>query len=290
MNDYLIRATGYQNEVRAFSVVSTSVVSEAQARHQTSATASAALGRTLSVAAMMGAMYKGNEKITVKIEGDGPVGAIIVDANTKGNVRGYVHHPKADVPRYENGKLAVGNLVGNGFLTVVKDLGLKENFSGMVPLVTGEIGEDFTYYFATSEQTPSAIGVGVLVNLDDKIKAAGGFIVQVMPGASEETISDLERRITSLPQVSSLVEKGYNPEQILQTVLGEKNVNVLDKKPIQFYCECSKNRFAQAIAGLGNEEIEAIIEEDGQAEVVCQFCGDQYLFTKEDLEKLKVND
>lgn len=290
MKDYLIRATGFNDEIRAFSIVSTSIVSEAQKRHQTSATASAALGRTLSVAAMMGSMYKGNEKITIKIDGDGPIGAIIVDADTEGNVRGYVRHPQADVPRYENGKLAVGDVVGKGFLTVVKDLGLKDNFSGMVPLVSGEIGDDFTYYFATSEQVPSAVGVGVLVNPDDSISAAGGFIVQVMPGASEETITELERRITSMPHVSSLVEQGCTPEALLQVVLGEDNVKVLGKQDIQFQCICSKDRFASAIIGLGNDEIQAMIEEDGQAEAVCQFCGEKYIFTKEELEKLKAND
>ncbi|WP_062201043.1 Hsp33 family molecular chaperone HslO [Massilibacterium senegalense] len=290
MKDYLIRATGFNDEIRAFSVVSTSIVSQAQKRHQTSATASAALGRTLSVAAMMGSMYKGNEKITIKIDGDGPIGAIIVDADTEGNVRGYVRHPKADVPRYDNGKLAVGDVIGKGFLTVVKDLGLKENFSGMVPLVSGEIGDDFTYYFATSEQVPSAVGVGVLVNQDDSISAAGGFIVQVLPGASEETITELERRITSMPHVSSLVEQGCTPEALLQVVLGEDNVKMLGKQDIQFQCVCSKDRFATAIIGLGNDEIQAMIEEDGQAETVCQFCGEKYIFTKEELEKLKAND
>ena len=237
---------------------------------------------------LLGATLKGKEKMTVKVEGNGPAGHIIVDSNGKGEVKGYIANPRISLPLNEVGKLDVRGAVGTqGTLTVTKDLGMKEAFSGQVPLVSGELGEDFTYYMATSEQTPSAIGLSVLVDTDDSIKAAGGFMIQVMPDATDETITALENRLASIPMISQLMEKGENPESILDLLMGEGNVKILEKMPVSFKCECSKERFSTAIIALGEKEIESMIEEDQGAEASCHFCGNQYHFDVADLESLK---
>lgn len=288
MKDYLVRAIAYDGQVRAFAVSTTETVSEAQRRHQTWPTASAALGRSMTAGVMMGAMNKGNTNLTIKIEGDGPLGPILVCANAEGEVRGYVTNPQTHLPLNPQGKLDVRGVVGaNGTLTVIKDMGLRENFSGQVPIVSGELGEDFTYYFVVSEQTPSSVGVGVLVNPDNTIKAAGGFILQMMPGATEETISALEKRLSTIMPVSRMIENGFTPEQILKELLGEE-VQLLDSMPVQFACTCSKERFANAITSLGKQEIQEMIDEDNQAEAHCHFCNNKYVFTSEELEELKV--
>lgn len=288
MTDYLVRGLAFDGQVRAFAVRTTDTISEAQRRHKSWPIVSAALGRTLTVSAMMGAMLKGDDKLMIKVEGGGPVGVIIVDANAKGEVRGYVTNPHVHVDEKNvHGKLNVAGIVGTtGTLSVVKDLGMKDNFTGQVPLVSGEIGDDFTYYFASSEQVPSAVGVGVLVNPDNSILASGGFIIQMMPGATEETISMIEKRITELPQVSSLIRDGLSPEQILNRVLGEENVTILDHMPVTYKCTCSKKRLSDAIVGLGAAEIKDMIEEDGKADAQCHFCNEDYHFTKEELEEL----
>ncbi|WAA12358.1 Hsp33 family molecular chaperone HslO [Fervidibacillus halotolerans] len=288
MTDYLIKAMAYDGEIRAYAADTTETVKEAQRRHDTWATASAALGRTMTATVMMGSMLKMNSRVTVKVEGNGPLGAIIVDTDEKGHVRGYVMNPHVDFETNEFGKLDVKRAVGTkGTLTVIKDLGLKEKFSGQAPLVSGELGEDFTYYFTVSEQIPSSVGVGVLVNVDHSILAAGGFIIQVMPGASDETISEIENRLKTMKPISNLIADGRTPEEILEEVLGKGNVKVLEKIPVQFQCTCSKERFGNAIISLGAKEIENMIEEDGKAEVRCHFCNTVYLFSKEELEKLK---
>ncbi|MRG88194.1 Hsp33 family molecular chaperone HslO [Salinibacillus xinjiangensis] len=288
MSDYLVRATAFDGAVRAFAVQSTETVNEAARRQDTWATASAALGRTITISAMMGAMLKGKDQITVKVEGNGPIGAIVADSNANGEVRGYVHNPHVDFDLNDKGKLDVRRAVGTeGFISVVKDLGLRDNFTGQTPIVSGEIGEDFTYYFATSEQVPSAVGAGVLVNPDLSILAAGGFIIQLMPGASDETITLLEERIQQIPPISSMIRSGKTPEEILETILEGGNVNFLDSHPISFSCKCSRERIANAISGLGNEEIQAMIEEDQGASATCHFCNESYEFSVEDLEKLK---
>lgn len=288
MNDYLVKALAFNGQIRAYAVRTTETVSEAQRRHQTWRTASAALGRSLTAGVMMGAMLKGEEKLTIKIVGDGPLGPILVDSNAKGEVRGYVTNPHVDFEANEHGKLDVRRAVGTtGALTVVKDIGLRDFFSGSVPLVSGELGEDFTYYFATSEQVPSSVGVGVLVNPDDTILAAGGFIFQLMPGTEESTISKVEERLKTIPPISKLVEKGLTPEEILFELFGKEQVKILETMAVKFQCTCSKERFADAIKGLGASEITAMIEEDGQAEAHCHFCNSKYLFTKEELEELK---
>lgn len=287
MNDYLVRAVAFDGKVRAFAVRTTDTVGEAQRRHATWPVVSAALGRSMTAGVMMGAMLKGEEKITVKIEGDGPIGPMVIDSNAKGEVRGFVTNPHVHFDLNEQGKLDVRAGVGTqGALTVVKDLGLRDMFSGQTAIVSGEIAEDFTYYFAMSEQVPSSVGLGVLVNPDNTILAAGGFIIQLMPGCDDEVIDRIEKQLSSIEPVSKMIEKGLTPEEILQTVLGEDNVTILSKMPVTFTCQCSKERFSDAIAGLGNEEIQAMIDEDGGAEAQCHFCLEKYDFTKEELEGL----
>ncbi|AZV61846.1 Hsp33 family molecular chaperone HslO [Peribacillus frigoritolerans] len=288
MKDYLIKALGYEGQVRAYAVSTTDTVGEAQRRHYTWPTASAALGRAMTAGVMMGGMLKGEEKLTIKIEGGGPIGSILVDSNAKGEVRGYVTHPQTHFDLNEQGKLDVRRAVGtDGLLTVVKDIGLRDYFSGQVPLVSGELGEDFTYYFVTSEQVPSSVGVGVLVNPDNSILAAGGFIIQLMPGTSEDTISKIEKRLSTITPVSKMIQSGMTPEEILTEILGEGNVNILEKMDVQFSCQCSRERIATALISLGQAEIRDIIETDGQAEAHCHFCNQTYQFSKEELEELE---
>ncbi|MBB6455266.1 molecular chaperone Hsp33 [Salirhabdus euzebyi] len=288
MKDYLIRGTAFDGTVRGFAVQSTETVNEACKRQDTWATASAALGRTVTISAMMGAMLKGDDKLTVKVEGNGPIGAIVADSNAKGEVRGYVKNPHVDFDLNDKGKLDVRRAVGTeGFISVVKDLGLREPFTGQVPIISGEISEDFTYYFVNSEQVPSAVGAGVLVNPDLSILAAGGFILQVMPGATDETVSLLEERIQKIPSISSMIRDGMSPEEILGTILEGGNMKVLGKLPIVFSCQCSRERIENAISGLGNEEIQSMIDEDEGATASCHFCNETYTFSAEDLEQLK---
>ncbi|MCA0985614.1 Hsp33 family molecular chaperone HslO [Halobacillus yeomjeoni] len=288
MSDYLVRAMAYDGQVRAYAVQSTDTVEESRRRQDTWATTSAALGRTLTISAMMGAMLKGDDKITIKIEGDGPAGALIADANSKGEVRGYIKNPHVDFDLNDQGKLDVARAVGtSGTLSVVKDLGMKDHFTGQVPLISGEISEDFTYYFANSEQVPSAVGAGVLIDTDHSILASGGFIIQMMPGADDETTSEIEKRLTEMPAISSLVRDGKSPEEILHAVLGEDNVQVLDTMPIQFKCHCSRERVETAISSLGDEEIQKMIDEDQGAEAKCHFCNEDYQFNEEELKELQ---
>lgn len=285
MGDYLVRALGFNNSVRAFAVSTTETVGEAQRRHDTWPTTSAALGRTMTASVMMGAMLKGEDKITVKVEGNGPIGSMIVDVNAQGEVRGYVTNPHVEFDLNPQGKLDVRRAVGTeGALTVVKDLGLRDFFSGQVPIVSGEIAEDFTYYFATSEQVPSSVGLGVLVNTDDSILAAGGFIIQLLPGVDDETITQIENQLSKIEPVSKMIQKGFTPEEILKAVLGEDNVQMLDTMPVKFECSCSKERFGAAIISLGEKEIRDMIEEDGKAEAHCHFCQEKYQYSKEELE------
>jgi molecular chaperone Hsp33 len=287
MGDYLIKATGFNGNIRAYAIQSTELVEEARRRHDTYATASAALGRTLTISAIMGTMLKGQDKLTVKVEGDGPVGPIIVDSNAKGEVRGYITNPHVDFELNSLGKLDVSRAVGTvGTLSVAKDLGLKDMFTGQVPLVSGEIGDDFTYYFANSEQVPSAVGAGVLVNPDHTILAAGGFILQVLPGASDEIISQLEGRISSIAPISTLIREGNTPEQILEKLIGEENLHLLESMPVSFTCQCSRERIQHAITSLGNDEIQAMIDEDHGAKANCHFCNETYTFSEEELREL----
>lgn len=287
MRDYLVKALAYGGYVRAYAVNATATVAEAQRRHDTWNTASAALGRSLVGALLLGATLKGDDKMTVKIQGDGPAGAIIIDSNGKGDVKGYIQNPHISLPSNDKGKIDVRGAVGtSGVLTVIKDLGLKEPFSGQTPIVSGELGEDFTYYLAVSEQIPSAVGLSVLVDTDDTIKTAGGFMLQVMPGASEEVIDGLEECLKDLPNVSSLLDEGKTPEELLDIIFEGQSVMILEDSPVQFNCECSKEKFATAIITLGTSEIQAMIDEDHGAEAVCSFCGEKYHFDESELTDL----
>lgn len=288
MNDYLIKGTTYNGMVRAYAISSTDLVEETRRRQDTWATTSAAIGRVVTISTMMGAMLKGEDTLTVKVEGNGPAGAVIADANAHGKARGYVTNPHVDFDLNDQGKLDVARAVGHeGNISVIKDLGLKDYFTGHVPIISGEISEDFTYYFANSEQVPSAVGAGVLVNPDQSILAAGGFIIQVMPGADETMIDALEEQIQTFPAVSTLIREGNSPEEILNRLFADEDVTIHEQIPVTFQCKCSRERIANAIKGLGNEEIENMIQEDHGAEATCHFCNETYQFTENQLEELK---
>ncbi|GEP85263.1 Hsp33-like chaperonin [Staphylococcus piscifermentans] len=285
--DYIVKALAFDGDIRAYAAVTTNAVQEAQTRHYTWPTASAALGRTMTATAMMGAMLKGEQKLTVTVDGHGPIGRIVADANAKGDIRGYVTNPQTHFPLNEQGKLDVRRAVGtDGTLTVVKDVGLKDYFSGSSPIVSGELGEDFTYYYATSEQVPSSVGLGVLVNPDNSIKAAGGFIIQVMPNAKEETIDQVEKAIGNMTPVSKLIDQGLSPEELLTEILGKENVKFLETVPVKFECNCSHEKFLNAIKGLGEAEIQAMIDEDHGAEAECHFCRAKYQYSEAELKGL----
>lgn len=281
----MIRATALNGKVRAFAARTTAVVNELSARHKMTPTTTAALGRTATAGLMMGAMLKDEQKLTIQIKGGGPIGQIVVDANAHGEVRGYADHPEVDLPLNAVGKLDVAGAVGtDGFMYVIKDLGLKEPYRGSVPVVSGEIAEDFTYYFAKSEQTPSAVALGVLVDVDYSVKAAGGFIIQLLPGLSDEEISDIETQLSKIPSVTSFIDRGDTPEDILNHILPD--VQILDRMDVMFRCKCSRERVEQTLLSLGLNELESILEEEGRAEVVCHFCNEAYPFDASELEQL----
>ncbi len=283
--NYLIRATALDGKVRAFAANTTGILEELRGRHHTSPVATAALGRTLTAGAMMGAMMKGEEKLTVQVKGDGPLGQIVVDANAKGDLRGYVDDPTVDLPLNEKGKLDVRGAVGmDGFIYIIKDLGMKEPYRGSTPIVSGELGDDFTYYFAKSEQTPSAVALGVLVDIDSSVKASGGFIIQLMPGMTDEEIGELEVRLSQLPPITSMLDEGKQLEQILEELL--EGVEVKERMELQFRCKCSQERVEQTLVSLGREELQSLLEEQGQAEVVCHFCNEAYHFDEQQLQAL----
>lgn len=284
MKDQLIRAIALNGKVRAFAAQTTGILNELQERHKTMPVATAALGRTITAGAMMGAMLKGEERLTLQIKGDGPLGQIVVDANAYGEVRGYVDHPQVDIPLKENGKLDVSAAVGEGFLYVIKDLGLKEPYRGSTPIVSGEIGEDFTYYFAKSEQTPSAVALGVLVDRDYTVKASGGFILQLLPGLSDDEISDMEQKLAKLQPVTALLDQGATLEDILSSVV--EQVQILDRMELRFQCRCSRERVEQTLMSLGKEELSTIMEEDRKVEIVCHFCNEAYTFTEIEIKEV----
>ncbi|QQE74624.1 Hsp33 family molecular chaperone HslO [Brevibacillus composti] len=287
MSDYLIRATGYNGYVRAFAARTTTAVEEMRRRHDMWNTATAAAGRTLTATLMMGAMLKGEERLSVKVKGGGPIGQIVAEANAHGEGIAYVTNPHVHFELNEKGKLDVARAVGtDGYLYVVKDLGLKEPYQGSSPIVSGEIGEDFTYYFVTSEQTPSAVGVGVLVNPEDRsVVAAGGFILQLLPGAPDDVVEKIEKYLASLPQLSRLIGEGLTPEEVLERVMEEPKI--LSRTEIHFTCSCSHDKVRKALISLGKEEMDSMIEELGEAEVHCHFCNERYLFEKPELEEIR---
>lgn len=284
MKDYVIKATGGNDEVRAYVAYTKNMVQDARDNHDTSKVVTAALGRTLTATSMMGLMMK-NEKdeLTVIIRGGGPIGTILVTSDSKGMVRGYPQNPQVYVENYPNGKLNVAAAVGNdGYVQVIKDLGLKEPYTGSYPLVSGEIAEDFTHYFAISEQTPSVVSLGVLTK-ETEVEQAGGFIIQLMPFASEETISTIERNVSNLPSITNLLKDGNKPEDILEIILKDLDPKILDMCEVGFKCTCSKDRVSKVLSSIGKKELETIIKEDKQAEVSCQFCNKKYQFTEEEL-------
>lgn len=287
MNDKLIRGLGINDEVRIFTLDTTETVNEAVKRHGAYPTAAAALGRAMTATVVLGAMLKGEEKVTVTIEGGGPIGAIVTDANAKGEVRGYLKNPQVHFELNEHGKLDVRRAVGtNGFLRVAKDIGLKDNFVGNVEIVSGELGEDFSYYFYSSEQVPSIVALGVLVNTDNTIKAAGGLIIQVLPNATDETIDYLTEAAGKMTPISKLIDEGLTPEEIVDAAIGADNWRKLDEMPVEFKCTCSKERFLNAMASLEKDDIKEMIEEDGGAEATCNFCRNTIWIEKEELEAL----
>lgn len=288
MSDYLVKALCYNGFVRAYAVDATAAIAKAQRRHDTWHTSSAALGRTMVGALLLGATLKGEDKLTIKLQGNGPAGAIVVDSDGHGNVKGYIKNPHLSLPLNPQGKIDVKGAVGTeGMFTVIKDLGLKEPFSGQTPIVSGEIAEDFTYYLAVSEQIPSAVGLSVLINTDDSVKTAGGFMIQIMPGADEETITAIEKQLAATRKISDLLDEGQKPEEILAGLLGTNELEILEKMPVQFHCDCSKEKFGAAIIALGAEEIQGMIDEDHGAEAVCSFCNEHYSYSEAELTALK---
>lgn len=284
MKDYVIRATAGDGQLRAFVATTTNMVEEARKLHNTTKVATAAFGRTLTVTSMMGLMMKNDgDKLTVIIKGGGPIGTILATSNVKGVVKGYVENPNVEVTDYENGKLNVAAAVGNdGVVKVTKDLGLREPYNGAYPLVSGEIAQDLTHYFALSEQTPSVVALGVLTT-GMKVEHAGGFIVQLMPDATEEVISKLEENVAKLTSITNMMTDGKTPEDILNIVLEGLNPRVLDKVEVGFECECSKERVQKVLIAIGKKELASIIEEDKEAEIGCQFCNSKYKYTEEEL-------
>lgn len=287
MSDYIIRATAAKGQIRAFAATTRELVEYARSAHNTSPVATAALGRLLTGGAMMGVMMKGDKDLlTIKINGDGPIGGLTVTADSKGNVKGYVYNPGVMLPPNEKGKLDVGGALGVGVLSVIKDIGLKEPYEGQTILVTGEIAEDLTYYFATSEQTPSSVALGVLMNRDNTVRQAGGFILQLLPGASEEVISGLESKLAGVSSITSLLDEGKTPEMILEYMLGDFGLEILDKLPAAFECNCSKSRIEKALISVGKQELQDMIDEGKTIEVNCHFCNKNYPVTVEELKVL----
>ncbi|SDK74323.1 Hsp33 family molecular chaperone HslO [Natronincola ferrireducens] len=288
MKSTVIRAITADNSVRAFIANTTNMVEKARQTHQASPVAIAALGRTMTAASIMGLMLKSeNHKLTVKINGSGELGPIVVVGNSHGNVKGYVGNPLVEGDYIKPGKLNVGKAVGvKGDITIIKDLGLKDPYIGTSPLVSGEIGEDLASYFVNSEQQPSAVALGVLIEKDYRIKAAGGFIIQVLPHIAEETLAKLEEKIISLEPITSLMDRGMKEEDILHYILGDMSPRILDKYEVDFVCDCSKDRFEKALISIGKKDLKEIIEEDEGAELVCHFCNKKHYFNKEELQSL----
>ena len=289
MEDYILRATAADGRIRAFAATSRNTVQKAREIHNTSPVVSAALGRLLTAAAIMGAMLKSpKDLITIQITGDGPISGIIATSDSSSNVKGYAVNPDIEMPLRADGKLNVGGAIGSGNLRIIKDIGLKEPYSGSIGLVSGEIAEDLTYYFAKSEQVPSSVGLGVLVDTDTSIKQSGGFIIQLMPDIDDETVDRLEKKLLTIPYITDMLNSGFTPEMILNEILGDFGVEMLDKLPMDYRCSCSKERVGQALISLGKKELSKIIEEDKKAEVTCHFCNKVYNFTEDELKQLLI--
>ncbi len=288
MADYIARATAADETIRAFAIQSKELVEEARRHHETTPVVTAALGRLLSGAAMMGSMMKGeNDKLTIQMKGDGPIGQLTVTANSRGDVKGYPEVADVDIPEKTPGKLDVGSAVGRGTMTVIMDLGLREPYNGQVEIQTGEIGDDLAYYFTLSEQTPSAVGLGVFVDGEGAVAAAGGFIIQIMPGASEESIAALEEKLVGAPAVTSMLLEGKTPEEILSYYLSDLGMKITETSPARFFCDCSKERSRTAIAALNDSDLAEIVDEGEDIEVKCHFCNTGYNFTIDELRAIQ---
>lgn len=287
MEDYIVRATAEDGKVRAVAAVTTNLVKHAQEIHSLSPLASVALGRTLTASVLMSVFLKSPKSTqTIQIKGDGPLGGIVVVSDSKANVRGYVHNPLVYLPLNSEGKFDVAGAIGKGYLNVIKDLGLKEPYIGYVDLVSGEIAEDIAYYYAYSEQIPTSVALGVLASSDKIIENAGGFIIQLMPGAGEETISYIEEKIKNIPSVTGLLKEGKTPEDILNMIFSERNLKIGEKSPCNYKCNCSRERMFRNIISLGKEEIVNILEEQNEIETQCHFCNMKYQFSEAELREI----
>lgn len=285
--DYMIRATAADGMIRAFAVTSRDTVEEARKAHNTSPVVTAALGRLMTAALMMGCDMKSEDDlITLKIGCDGPVKSLLATADKDGRVKGYAGNNSVIIPANEFGKLDVGGALGNGVLSVIKDIGLKEPYVGQTMLVTGEIAEDITYYYANSEQIPSSVALGVLMNKNNTVKQAGGFIIQLMPGASDEVIDKLEEKLKNIESMTSMLDKGMSPEAIIKLVLKDFNPVINSSLPVSFYCNCSKDRVEKALISLGQKEISSMIDDNEPVELVCHFCEKKYTFSIEELKDI----
>ena len=286
MKDYIVRASAANTQIRAVAAVTTELVEEARQRHNTSPVATAALGRLLTGGVMMGSMMKNPEDVlTIQIKCSGSIGGLTVTADSQGNVKGYVHNPDVMLPP-KNGKLDVGGALGQGVMTVIKDMGLKEPYSGQTILQTGEIAEDLTYYFATSEQVPSSVGLGVLMEKDNTVRCAGGFIVQVMPFIEDKVLNRLEENIKHIQSVTTMLDNGHTPEEMLEHVLEGLDVEFTDTLPARFCCNCSKERIEKAIISIGKKEIQSMIDDGKNIEVKCHFCNTAYNYSVDELKEL----
>lgn len=287
MEDYILRASAGNSQVRAFAATTRELTEYARAAHNTSPVATAALGRLLTAGAMMGIMMKGEKDLlTLKINGDGPIGGITVTADSHARVKGYVNEPEVLLHANAKGKLDVAGAVGRGELVVIRDTGLKEPYVGRTSLVSGEIAEDLTYYFASSEQVPSAVALGVLMNQENTVRQAGGFIIQLLPGADEEMVAALERKLAGITSVTSMLDQGMKPEDLLDSVLGGFGVEILERIPTRFSCDCTKERVEKALISIGEKELTEMIREGEPIEVKCHFCNHAYRFQPEELERL----
>lgn len=285
--DYIIRATAADGQIRAFAATTRNLVEYARNAHNTSPVATAALGRLLTAGSMMGTMMKGKDDLlTLRIEGDGPIEGLTVTADSLGRVKGYAFRPDVMLPPNAQGKLDVGGALGIGVLNVIKDIGLKEPYVGQTILISSEIAEDLTYYYATSEQTPSSVALGVLMNKDNTVRRAGGFIIQLLPGASDEIIDRLEKKLSEIDPVTTMLDRNLTPEMILEDILGEYGLEILDQLPTEFYCNCDKARVEKALISIGRKELQEMIEEGKTIEVNCHFCNTNYAFDVEELKGL----
>lgn len=285
---YILRGTAQNGTVRIFAAITTDMVEKAREIHELSPTASAAFGRLITAGSIMGTMLKGEDNImTITINGGGAAGNLVVTSNSKGNVKGYISNPHVDLPSNEKGKLDVGGAVGkHGFVTVIKDLGLKEPYTGKVPVVSGEIGDDLAYYFTISEQVPTAVAVGVLVDKDLSILAAGGLIIQMMPTENQFLADIITYRLEEIPPISTLISEGKSAEDILNLLFDDMDLVIHERIDVDYVCDCSQERIERALISLGRDELERLKEEEENMEVKCHFCNKKYIFSKEDIEKL----